>query len=255
MASADEIAPASADETRDRFTFFISYFEAAEYVPPEARLEYYETLIRCGLFGEEPARVNPVWGGAWLNARPYLLRGRVRAAAGKKGGEANAGNPRPWQSKPKANPKQSESNPKAIGIGEGVGDGQGEGAGETPGGAAAGSAPSSKSRSNDERDAAFETFWTAWPRKVARKNALRAWASAWKSKTISAGDLPAILDAVGRAAASQDWIDEGGRYIPHAATWLRGERWKDAVTSTAAPAPPVARDSVPVIPAGQSFEW
>ena len=244
---SDETTPATeAVEARDRFTFFRSFFDAAEYVPPEARLEYYETLIRFGLFGEEPERVNPAYGQAWLNARPVLSKGRVRAAVGRKGGEGNAGNPRPWQSKPKANPKQDESKPKGIGIGEGIG--EGEGSGGNPGGVAAVPSPSSKSKANAEAVAAFESFWAAWPRKVARKGALRAWAAAWKSGTISAATLPAILDAVRRAAASKDWTDEGGRFIPHAATWIKGERWNDAPTPATA-TPPVAemQHTVPAI--------
>lgn len=235
---SDETTPAAeAVEARDRFTFFRSFFEAAEYVPREARLEYYETLIRFGLFGEEPERVNPAYGQAWLNARPVLSKGRVRAAVGKKGGEGNAGNPRPWQRKSRAKPEQPEANPERIGIGEGVG--EGEGSGGNLGGAAAVPSPSSKSRANAEAVAAFESFWAAWPCKVARKGALRAWAAAWKSGTISAATLPAILDAVRRAAASKDWTDEGGRFIPHAATWIKGERWNDAPTPATA-TPPVA---------------
>ena len=251
---SDETTPAAeAVEARDHFTFFRSFFEAAEYVPPEDRLEYYETLIRFALFGEEPETVNPAYGQAWLNARPVLSKGRVRAVVGKKGGKGNAGNPRPWQSKPEANPKQIQSKPEAIGIGKGIG--EGEGAGENPGGTAAATSPSSKSRANDERDTAFESFWAAWPRKVARKAAVRAWASAWKSGTISAANLPAILDAVRRAAASKDWNDEGGKFIPHASTWVNGERWNDAATPAAAPDTTAPQSPVPTLPVGNPFTW
>ena len=33
-----------------------------------------------------------------------------------------------------------------------------------------------------------------------------------------------------RAKKSRDWIKDAGQYIPYAATWLNGERWKDENT-------------------------
>jgi hypothetical protein len=61
----------------------------------------------------------------------------------------------------------------------------------------------------------FSKFWAAYPRKVAKGAALRAWP----------GDehLPAILTAIGWQAKT--WTDP--KFIPHPATWLNGRRWED----------------------------
>jgi hypothetical protein len=36
-----------------------------------------------------------------------------------------------------------------------------------------------------------------------------------------------MIDAVGRQRASRQWREDGGRYIPHPATWLNQGRWED----------------------------
>lgn len=70
----------------------------------------------------------------------------------------------------------------------------------------------------------FDRFWDAYPRKVGKGQARKAFAAATKKTS-----LGAILDAI----ASQQWsADE--RYQPHASSWLNGERWLDQ-TSTLDP--------------------
>jgi hypothetical protein len=67
----------------------------------------------------------------------------------------------------------------------------------------------------------FDAFWKAYPRKVARKDAQKAWL------TVQPEDRPKILAAIVRARKTEDWRRDGGRFIPYPATWLRGERWTD----------------------------
>jgi hypothetical protein len=69
----------------------------------------------------------------------------------------------------------------------------------------------------------FEEFWALWPKKVARKDAVKA----WKQLGIRADAWPAIADALRRATASRAWTKDGGEFIPHASTWLNGRRWED----------------------------
>ena len=38
-----------------------------------------------------------------------------------------------------------------------------------------------------------------------------------------------IMAAVAKQAQSDDWRGDGGKYIPHAATWINGERWNDGL--------------------------
>jgi hypothetical protein len=69
----------------------------------------------------------------------------------------------------------------------------------------------------------FETFWAEWPRKVAKAEARKAWAQTVKVRP----DLQTILNAIKAASATEQWMRGNGQFIPHAATWLRGERWED----------------------------
>lgn len=64
----------------------------------------------------------------------------------------------------------------------------------------------------------FDTFWQAYPRRVARKEALRAWIQVQGER-----HLQAILAAL--EWQRKEWSDV--RFTPHPATWLRGERWTD----------------------------
>lgn len=76
----------------------------------------------------------------------------------------------------------------------------------------------------------FEDFWRSYPRKQARKDALRAWHQTAKSRP----SLPDLLAALATAKLSQAWQSENGRFVPFAASWLRAERWTDSL--------PVARE-------------
>jgi hypothetical protein len=71
----------------------------------------------------------------------------------------------------------------------------------------------------------FDTFWRAYPRRVARKDAEKAWAK------IPPEQHQQILNAITQARKSDDWRRDEGRYIPYPASYLRGERWTDELES------------------------
>lgn len=75
-------------------------------------------------------------------------------------------------------------------------------------------------------DEAFAIFWEKYPRKIGKKAAWKAWAKiAWTR------DLhERIMTSLTAACTSEQWTKDSGRYIPHAATWLNGERWEDELT-------------------------
>lgn len=88
--------------------------------------------------------------------------------------------------------------------------------------------------------AAFDAFWDAYPRKVAKGNARTAWA-----KAIKRGAAPeAITAAAARHADHWRRLGTQPRYIPHPATWLNGERYDDALE----PAPQHAQPPLPGAP-------
>lgn len=77
-------------------------------------------------------------------------------------------------------------------------------------------------------DASFDAFWSAYPKKVGKGQAVKAWRSAAKK-----ADTDAIM--AGLAAANASWKAAGTdqKFIPNPATWLNGERWDDEVPAAA----------------------
>ncbi len=70
--------------------------------------------------------------------------------------------------------------------------------------------------------ATFDDFWTLYPRRVARKDALNAWAKVREVDRVAC--LVALVDW------RQVWRARGDdQFVPHAATWLNGERWTDEI--------------------------
>lgn len=86
---------------------------------------------------------------------------------------------------------------------------------------------------------AWEAFWRAYPRKQAKQAARTAWRALKPTPALAA----TITDAVRRQATSEDWRKDGGRFIPHAATYLRGRRWEDAPGPSLAPEGPTAAEA------------
>lgn len=82
--------------------------------------------------------------------------------------------------------------------------------------------------SANDAEASFSAFWTSWPAKRARVSALIA----WRRIRPNAALLAVIIAALERQKASDEWLREGGRFIPHAATWLNGRRWEDEVRTS-----------------------
>ena len=71
----------------------------------------------------------------------------------------------------------------------------------------------------------FEVFWSAYPKKRAKAAAMRA----YQKIRPDAALLATLLAAIERQKASRDWQKEDGQFIPHATTWLNGQRWEDEV--------------------------
>ena len=74
-----------------------------------------------------------------------------------------------------------------------------------------------------EQDESFQRFWNSYPRRVAKKEARKAWAQINPSAVM----VEKILAALEWQVMQPTWLKDGGQYIPHPATWLRAERWDD----------------------------
>lgn len=66
----------------------------------------------------------------------------------------------------------------------------------------------------------FDDFWAMYPRRVAKKDARRAW------EKIPEKTRAVIVTAL--FEWRRIWLDRNEiDFIPHPATWLNGERWED----------------------------
>lgn len=70
---------------------------------------------------------------------------------------------------------------------------------------------------------AFETFWTAYPRKDNRKKAIDAWDKLKPDQTL----CRVMYGALKRQCQSEQWAEDGGKYIPMLSTWLNQRRWEN----------------------------
>lgn len=76
----------------------------------------------------------------------------------------------------------------------------------------------------------FDLFWEAYPRKVGKQAAAKAFA---KVKV----PVDKLIAAVEAQKRSKDWQKDGGQYIPHPTTWLNQGRWEDEVEAAAVAEP------------------
>ena len=72
----------------------------------------------------------------------------------------------------------------------------------------------------DAAPTGFDAWWAAVPRKVAKGQARRAYATALKK-----ADADTLLAGIARYAESVRHTEK--RFIKHPATWLNGECWDD----------------------------
>ena len=69
----------------------------------------------------------------------------------------------------------------------------------------------------------FEEFWRAYPRRVGKGAAERAYSKIKPDETLHRRILSAVL----MAKQSFSWQKDNGQYIPNPATWLNQRRWED----------------------------
>lgn len=94
--------------------------------------------------------------------------------------------------------------------------------------------PVTRARALDRR---FDAFWAAYPKKVGKSDALKAFTRLKVSDAL----LDTMLTAIQQQRASPQWTKDGGQYIPNPATWLRQGRWEDEPLSASPPQSDAAR--------------
>jgi hypothetical protein len=69
----------------------------------------------------------------------------------------------------------------------------------------------------------FDTFWKAYPKKVGKGAAKKAFIKAKVSDNL----LSQMLTAIETQRRTHQWQKENGQFIPNPSTWLNQSRWED----------------------------
>lgn len=92
-----------------------------------------------------------------------------------------------------------------------------------------------KEKENKEKESPlvkrFEVFWSAYPKRVGKGAAFKAFEKLHPSQAL----LDKMIQAIDLQKESYQWKREDGQYIPYPSTWLNQSRWEDDVGSTTAP--------------------
>ncbi len=83
------------------------------------------------------------------------------------------------------------------------------------------------------RESLFEEFWRAYPRKVGKGAARKAWGRV--PADVAFADLMVAVDGLARRHRALPAQDR--RFTPHPTTWLNQERWDDEDDAVVTPEP------------------
>lgn len=78
---------------------------------------------------------------------------------------------------------------------------------------------------NPSKADGFDTFWQAYPKKVAKPAALRAFKTIHPDRET----LVRMLARLSICKQSEQWTKSGGQFIPNPSTWLNQRRWEDEI--------------------------
>lgn len=200
---------------RNQFTFYRSYWEAIQNLPPEDGAAAAFAIFSYALDEVEP-ELNGVPKAIFSLVKPTLDAGRSKAEnrASKNKPESNE---EQTDNKTGTNQKQNENKPESN---------------------------EEQTRKEKEREKErekesykppnplagelFNRFWASYPRKTAKRNALRA----FEKLNVTEALLTEMLAALDWQRHSEQWTKDNGSYIPHPATWLNGRRWEDEQPGT-----------------------
>ena len=74
-----------------------------------------------------------------------------------------------------------------------------------------------------DKNDAFKRFWSIYPRHTNKKKSFDVFVKKCTDETV----LQKMLSAIVEQKETEQW--QNIKYIPHATTWLNGERWEDEI--------------------------
>jgi hypothetical protein len=162
----------------------------------EFDVDVIEELVKCGLWHHDEERVG-IWFHDWSDYQPMREQLEAKSAA-RHERSVNAANAR-WN-KTDAKPMLTDAKPMLTDAPEPV--------------------PEPVLKPLAIASPLFDEFWQLWPRREGKANAVKAWQKA--TKKISESDLMEKA----RAYVTSPTLPQA-QFVPHAATWLNGERYND----------------------------
>jgi hypothetical protein len=180
----------SADKMTDGFVPY-AVLDLWEFDPTVIK-----ELVECGLWDHDEERVG-IWFHDWSDYQPMREQLEAKSAA-RHERSVNAANAR-WN-KTDAKPMLTDAKPMLTDAPEPV--------------------PEPVLKPLAIASPLFDEFWQLWPRREGKANAVKAWQKA--TKKISESDL--VEKA--RAYVTSPTLPQA-QFVPHAATWLNGERYND----------------------------
>lgn len=69
----------------------------------------------------------------------------------------------------------------------------------------------------------FDEVWTEYPKKESKQDAKKAWLQLQPDAKLK----QAIIEALRVRKRTEEWLKEGGKFVPLMATWLHKRRWED----------------------------
>ena len=168
-------------------TFYASFWDAIDSLPKKDQLPLFRAVVAYGLTGCHNEVLSPAQNAFFALMQPNLDSSRKRAVSGKQGG-----------SKTKANGKQTEREKEREKENE------------------------IEIENDSKKEANFDRFWEAYPRKVGKVKAQ----AAFQKVTVP---VEVLLSAIKEQKKSPQWQKDSGQFIPHPATWLNGKRWEDQI--------------------------
>ena len=185
------------------FTFHRSYAELIWRIKdPVKEGRFIETLTRYAFQHVTPSEDDPNFN-YFILIRPIIDKGMERAESGSRGG--------------KAAKHRKGSLEATFGTNESEKDKEKD--------------KEQEEDKDKDVESMFAEFWSAYPRKDAKKSARKVFLRILSDTDDPRALLAKILDAIALAKQSHQWQKDNGDFIPLPATWLNQERWEDSGVS------------------------
>ena len=82
-----------------------------------------------------------------------------------------------------------------------------------------------KKEKNNTYSDEFLSFYKEYPRRVDKSGAWKAWEKCNGNRP----GIDSLLEILSRHKKTDQWNRDGGKFIPHPATWINKRRWEDEV--------------------------